>query len=234
MREAAGEASPAIHFQQQVRDLHMREHSIEPVPQFVGFLRNVVFQRTDLQTCAVQLHVRQLAVTRERIALIEGLAQQGRTLLKIHRRRDGDGGRQGLFLQSPVEVRTRHQVVLEGAEMARSDHRNITGAQAFLSYGALPDRRNPRTNPSWLVRKGGRPKGGARQLRIDGMRGRDTLSRRQAQQPGNCRQTSHLKKYSVFLLTPPRRAYRRLSGPRQSAIKPQGRTCLKSSSLRRP
>ena len=73
MREAAGEASPAIYFQQQVCDLHMREHPIQPVPQFVGFLRKVVFQRTDLQTCAVQLHVRQLAVTGERIALIEGL-----------------------------------------------------------------------------------------------------------------------------------------------------------------
>ena len=83
MREAAGEASPAIHFQQQVRDLHMREHSIEPVPQFVGFLRNVVFQRTDLQTCAVQLHVRQLVVTRERIALIDD--RLGRNLADLVR-----------------------------------------------------------------------------------------------------------------------------------------------------
>jgi hypothetical protein len=63
MREAASEAGPAIYFQQQVCDLHVREHPIEPIPQFVGFLRNVVFQRTDLETGAVQLHVRQLAVT---------------------------------------------------------------------------------------------------------------------------------------------------------------------------
>ena len=29
---------------------------------------------------------------------------QGQTLLKIHRRRGRDGGRQGLFLQTPVKV----------------------------------------------------------------------------------------------------------------------------------
>jgi DNA invertase Pin-like site-specific DNA recombinase len=68
--------------------------------------------------------------------------------------------------------------------------------------------------------QGRQAKRGARQLRIDGLRGRDTLSRRQAQQPRNRRQTSDLKKYFVFLLTPPRRAYRRLSGARQSATKP--------------
>jgi DNA invertase Pin-like site-specific DNA recombinase len=96
----------------------------------------------------------------------------------------------------------------------------------FASLAEFERDVNPRTDPSRLVgcarsrAQGRQAKRGARQLRIDGLRGRDTLSRRQAQQPRNRRQTSDLKKYFVFLLTPPRRAYWRLSGARQSATKP--------------
>jgi hypothetical protein len=35
--EATREARPLIHFQQQIGDLHMREHPIQPLAEFVGF-----------------------------------------------------------------------------------------------------------------------------------------------------------------------------------------------------
>ena len=58
MNEMASETCPVVHFHQQVCDFYMREHPIERLFQSIRFLRDIVLNRTDLETGTVQFHIR--------------------------------------------------------------------------------------------------------------------------------------------------------------------------------
>src|SRR5271170_5544848 len=58
MNEMASETCPVVHFHQQVWDFYMREHPIEQIFQSIRFLRDIVLNRTDLETGTVQFHIR--------------------------------------------------------------------------------------------------------------------------------------------------------------------------------
>ena len=49
-------------------------------------------------------------------------------------------------------------------------------------------------------RLGGRPKGLPRKAEVDGVRGRNPVSRRSVERPGHRRQAAHLQKHAVCLL----------------------------------
>ena len=60
MSEVAGEPCPVVDFHQQVRDFYMREHPIERFFESIRFLRDIVFNRTDLKASTAQFHIGQL------------------------------------------------------------------------------------------------------------------------------------------------------------------------------
>ena len=89
MCEVPGEAGPAVHLHQQVRDLDVRKHTAQAIPESLGLLRNTVLKRADLESRTVQLYIRQFIFPGESIGLVESTPQQRHSLLDVR----GSGGR---------------------------------------------------------------------------------------------------------------------------------------------
>ena len=129
-----GEPGPAVDLDQQVGDLDTRQDRERLPHQRLGFRRDEVRERSDLEDAVHDGGIRQFAALREAVDRHEGLVKLLAAGLQVSRAVGLDRQRQPRTPQA-AEGLGRKQVLLEVLEMPAPHDRQVSGTQRVLELG---------------------------------------------------------------------------------------------------